>query len=180
MPKKTKKSGAPTSKPYCFLSYSSKEPQIKVLIPCIWIAISSRFDLKLTPTGLEAGASQLAQILKLIKGCDFAIVALDGLRPNVVFEYGLLEASEKPVILLKEKTATVDIRSYLADAASLTLEPPKLAMDSHFSNVKDLTCAEWDRDDPASAVKTILHEYRKKREKIKNFIDITDPELWST
>ncbi len=149
MASKSQKATPAANKPYCFLSYSSREAQIRVLIPCIWIAISPYFDLKLTPTGLEAGSSQLAQIVTLIKGCDFAVVALDGLRPNVVFEYGLLSACNKPVILLKEKSATVDVRSYLGNAPTLQLEAPKLAMDSHFSNVKDLTYVEWDRDNPA-------------------------------
>jgi nucleoside 2-deoxyribosyltransferase len=156
--------------PYCFLSYSSKEPQIGILIPCLWIAFSPHFELKLTPSALESGASQRAQIVELIKGCTFAVVALDGLRPNVTFEYGLLEALNKPVILLKEKDATVDIRSYLGDAVTLGVTSPKLTVDSHFSNVKDLNYAEWNRLDPAGTVKLILQEYRKKKSKLQTFI----------
>jgi nucleoside 2-deoxyribosyltransferase len=134
----------------------------------------------LTPSALESGASQRDQITKLIKDCEFAVVALDGLRPNVTFEYGMLWALGKPVILLKEKDATVDIRSYLADAASLKVESPKLTPDSHFSNVKDLTYVEWNREDPAGAVKAILQEYRKKKESIKRFATIKEPKIWST
>ncbi len=39
----------------------------------------------------------------------FGVVVLDGLRPNVVFEYGVLHELTKPVILLKEKNAILDI-----------------------------------------------------------------------
>ncbi|MGO9589096.1 MAG: hypothetical protein ACLP3K_03490 [Candidatus Acidiferrales bacterium] len=167
-------------KPYCFLSYSSKEPHIKTLIPCVWLAFAPHYDLKLTPTGLASGAGQLKQIMNLAEGCAFAVVALDGLRPNVVFEYGLLEALHRPVILLKEKDATVDVRSYFSDAASLGVQSPKLQMDSHFSNVKDLTYTEWDREKPDELVKILWQEYRKKEDKIDPFVAIEDAHLWST
>lgn len=171
---------AKTTKPYCFLSYSSKEPHIKILIPCIWLAFAPHYDLKLTPTGLESGTGQLRQIMELAEGCAFAVVALDGLRPNVVFEYGLLEAFHRPVILLKEKEATVDVRSYFADAASLGVQSPKLLMNSHFSNVQDLTYTEWDREKPDELVEILRREYRKKEDKIKPFATIEDGHLWST
>ncbi|HTS11744.1 MAG TPA: hypothetical protein VMH00_06465 [Candidatus Limnocylindrales bacterium] len=180
MAQKARQAKSDDKKPYCFLSYSSKEPQISVLIPCLWIALGPRFDLKLTPSALESGASQRTQIIKLIKHCSFGIVALDGLRPNVSFEYGLMEAFEIPVILLKEKEATVDIRSYVADSASLGVAPPRLAIDSHFSNVKDVNYAEWSRFDPAATVQLVLQEYRKKRSAIEDFVTIEEPHLWST
>ncbi|MGA7648707.1 MAG: hypothetical protein WBW01_19525, partial [Terriglobales bacterium] len=73
--------------------------------------MSPSFDLRLTPSALESGADQRSQIIDLIEGCSFAVVVLDGLRPNVTYEYGLLEAYGKPIILLKEQSATVDIKS---------------------------------------------------------------------
>jgi len=129
---------------------------------------------------LESGAGQRSQILDLIAHCSFAVVVLDGLRPNVTYEYGLLEAHEKPVILLKEKTATVDIKSLIGEAVSLAVVPPALEIDRHFSNVKDMNYAEWNRSDPAGAVRTILEEYRKKRSRIREFEDIVEPKLWLT
>lgn len=180
MAQKKKVDIAAPEKPYCFLSYSSKEPHIKTLIPCIWLAFAPYFDLKLTPTGLESGSGQLSQIMDLAEGCAFAVVALDGLRPNVVFEYGVLEAFRRPVILLKEKDATVDVRSYFLNAVSLGVEPPKLDMNDHFSNVKDLNFTEWDRQKPDELVKILRQEYRKKKDKIKSFVAIEDTQLWST
>lgn len=41
-----------------------------------------------------------AQIRESIKGCDYAIVVLDGLRPNVLYETGLAHAAGKPTVLL--------------------------------------------------------------------------------
>jgi len=37
---------------------------------------------------------------------------------------------------------------------------------------------EWSRSDPAGAVKTILQEYRKKKSRIKGYVDIEEPKLW--
>jgi hypothetical protein len=52
-------------------------------------------------------------------------------------------------------------------------------VDSHFSDVKDVYHAEWNRLDPAATVKTILQEYRKKKGKIEHYVDIKEPKLWS-
>src|SRR5579863_1598356 len=98
--------------PSFFVSYSSREPHLHVLFLALWILFREKFQMQRTPTALQSGVSQLAQITDLIKECDFAIVALDGLRPNVVFEYGLLRALGKPIIVMKEKNALIDIESY--------------------------------------------------------------------
>jgi len=127
---------------------------VNILFPCLWIALSPSFDLKLTPSALESGASQRATITDLIAGCSFAVVVLDGLRPNVTYEYGLLDAQSKPVILLREKSATVDIKSLVGNTVDLGVTPPSLNIDSQFSDVKDVNHAEWSRLDPAGAIKT--------------------------
>jgi len=177
---KTKKTSRSTARPYCFVSYSSREPHVNILFPCLWIALSASFDLKLTPSALESGASQREQILELIEGCSFAVVVLDGLRPNVTYEYGLLDAQSKPVILLKEKSATVDIKSLIGNTVDLGVTPPPLSIDSQFSDVKDVNHVEWSRLDPAGAIKIILQEYKKKKSRIKGYLDIKEPELWLT
>jgi len=97
MPKKRRED----QRPYCFVSYSTREAHVKLLIDCLRMVFTPHFELKLTPPALESGASQLGQIVKLIEGCTFAVVVLDGLRPNVVFEYGILHALNKPVLLFK-------------------------------------------------------------------------------
>jgi hypothetical protein len=173
-----RKSGQQKTRPYCFVSYSSREPHVQILFPCLWIALSSCFDLKLTPSALESGSSQRTQITDLISKCSFAVVVLDGLRPNVTYEYGLLEACNKPVILLKEKSATVDIKSLIGDSVSLAVTAPALAIDSHFSDVKDVAHTDWDRLNPAETVKAIVREYRKKKNRIKNYQELDEPKLW--
>lgn len=182
--KKKNKPVEPESKPYCFISYSSRESHVHALLPCIWIAFSPHFDVRVTPSALESGADQLTQINDMIDGCSFGIVVLDGLRPNVTFEFGRLTAKDKPVILLKEKGATVDIRSLVAagapTAGEIAVPNPALNVDTHFSNVKSIAHVQWDKSDATATVKVILQEYRKKKNKIKEYVEIRDPQLWLT
>jgi hypothetical protein len=175
-----KKSVSEKTKPYCFVSYSSRESHVPILFPCLWIALSRNFDLRLTPSALESGADQRSQIVDLIKRCSFAVVVLDGLRPNVTYEYGLLEAHDKPIILLKETSATVDIRSLVGESVNLAVTSPALSIDSHFSDIKGVNYALWNRQDPAGTIKTIWQEYKKKKSKIEDYSEITEQGLWVT
>jgi len=144
------------------------------------MVLAPSFDLRLTPSALESGADQHSQITDLIEECSFAVVVLDGLRPNVTYEYGLLEACEKPIILLKEQSATVDIRSLVGESVNLAVTSPPLNIDNHFSDVKGVNYAVWNRLDPAAAVNTIWQEYKKKKSKIKDYVEIKEPVLWDT
>lgn len=175
-----KRSVARKSKPYCFVSYSTREPHINVLIPCLWIALSPGFDLRLTPSPLESGTDQHSKIVDLIKGCAFAVVVLDGLRPNVTYEYGLLVAHEKLIILLKEDNATVDIKGLVGETVNLGVAAPELKVDDHFSDIKGVNYATWSRLNPADTVRKIWQEYRKKKSSIAEYIEIEEPRLWVT
>lgn len=119
-----------TQRPYLFVSYSTREPHLKLLIECLRIVFLPYFDLKLTPSALESGASQRDQITKLIAGCSFGVVCLDGLRPNVIFEYGILHGRKKPLMLFKEGGAQADIRSFFRDPAGLGVASVALDLDS--------------------------------------------------
>ena len=115
--------------------------------------------------------------MKLIEGCSFATVVLDGLRPNVVFEYGILHAKKKPIMLFKEVDAQVDVRGFLRDPAGLGLTGVSLDVDSQFSDVKDLYQVTWNRFEVSATVKLILDEYRKKKKEIQGYIEIPEPKL---
>jgi hypothetical protein len=133
--------------------------------------------MKLTPSALESGASQLAQITKLIKDCSFAVVVLDGLRPNVVFELGIIHREGIPTILLKEKNARVDIQSLLGTAGTVG-NVPELSIDQHLSDIKDLNYLPWTSTDPAGTIAELYREYCKKRIKIRNSPNVEEPPLW--
>jgi hypothetical protein len=162
--------------PSFFVSYSSREAHLQVLFLSLWILFKDKFHMQRTPTALQSGVSQLTQITELINSSDFAIVVLDGLRPNVIFEYGLLRATDKPTIVLKEKNAVVDLEGYSLTAGAPT--PVKLSVDSHLSNIKDINYAEWDRLDPQATLHTISAEYEKKRDIIENYQSLIVAQLW--
>jgi hypothetical protein len=165
---------ARAERPYCFISYSSREPHVAVLVECCQTVFSKHYRVEITPSALMSGSSQLQQITKLIEGCAFGIVALDGLRANVAFEYGMLHAHEKPVILLKEESAQVDIESLFRDSANLTLKSVALDMDSHFSDVKDMNYASWNRHSFVNTAKLLRAEFAKRRSEIKPYIEIPE------
>lgn len=174
------KKSAEKTKPYCFVCYSSREPHIALLIECLRIVFANHFDVRLTPSDLVAGASQRAEIMRLIRDCAFAVVAIDGLRPNVVFEFGALHAHGKPVIFLKEAAATVDIRSYYRDPANLTINPVGIDLSSQLSDLQDINYATWNRFEVGATVKTVWSEYVKKKQELGKgtYIDIPEPKLW--
>jgi hypothetical protein len=172
-----KKPAKPT-KPYCFVCYSSHEPHVALFIECLQIVFSKFYDVRRTPEAMESGASQRKEIMASIKGCAFGIVCLDGLRPNVTFEYGALHAHDKPLLLFGEAEAQVDIAGYYANVAGLKVDPVPLNLDSQLSDAKDLNYTKWNRFSVATTVKAISQEYAKKEGQIKPFFDIPEPLLW--
>src|SRR5271163_2843535 len=145
---KTKMSATSHLRPYCFVSYSTREAHVPILIDCVKIVLKDNFEVKLTPSALESGASQREQIISLIEGASFAIVILDGLRPNVVFELGLILGNNKPVLLFKEAEAIVDIPGlYSGPTAELQVDSPAINLDTQLSDIKDINYAAWKRFD---------------------------------
>ncbi len=161
-------------KKYIFVSYSTRETHISLLLSLLWIVFSEEFDLRVTPSALRSGASQLDQICRLAKNCSFAVVVLDGLRPNVIFEYGLLRAFGRPIILLKEQNAVVDVEALLDESAKTVA----LNIDKHFSDVKDENYAEWYASEPQKTATLLWQEYRKKEKEIQGYVAIKEARLW--
>jgi hypothetical protein len=164
--------------PYCFVSYSMREPHVPVLIDCLRIALGAHVKVKLTPSGLESGAPMREQIVSLIESCSFAIGVLDGLRPNVVYELGLIHAKKKPLILFKEAEALVDIHGlYASPTAELKINAPLVNLDTQLSNIKDIYYANWNRFDVKGTIHTVWLEYGKKRVEIDGYIEIPEPTI---
>jgi hypothetical protein len=166
-------------KPICFVSYSTREPQVQVLIDCLRIVLSEHLDVRLTPSALESGASQRDQIISLIDQCTLAVVVLDGLRPNVVFELGAIHAKGRPFILFKESDALVDILGLFAGPipAELKINPLPVNLDTQLSNIKDVNYAKWNRYEILETVKTVWSEYSKKQRENGALIEIPEPKL---
>lgn len=69
---------------------------------------------------------------QLAEDCALGIVILDGLRPNVLLEFGILMGKNKPIIPLQDEKACVAIKSFYrgnCQGSGLT--------ESQFSKLKD-------------------------------------------
>lgn len=168
----------PSSKPRFFLSYSSREDHVQLLRECLEAAFKPAYEMDATPSALESGASQRDQITKMIENSCFGVVVLDGLRPNVVFEYGILHALRRPVILMKESRAEVDIKGFFRGGPPLEPTGIRVDVDLQFSNVKDVNYVTWDRFSVRATLRTIRDEFRKKRSEINPYIEIPEDIVW--
>lgn len=149
-----------------------------LLIDSLKIVLHPHFEVRLTPSALESGASQREQIISLIDGAAFAVVILDGLRPNVVFELGLIQGKDKPVLLFREAEAVVDIQGlYSNPPAELRVNPPTVNLDIQLSDVKDINYATWTRFDLKGMLKIVWKEYSKKRDVIPGYVEIEEPSI---
>ena len=166
-------------KPDFFFSYSTAETSNVILSTLIWVVFHTKYNLRFTPSALTSGASQLQKIEREISECAFGIVCVDGLRPNVIHEWGYLRGRDKPVILLKKEGATVDVRHFILESAP-ELQNPILNMDVHLSNLKDINYARWYPEDPAKSAKAIWDEYMKVKEQFPKaeLLDVEEPRLW--
>ncbi|NKQ38425.1 MAG: tetratricopeptide repeat protein, partial [Methanosarcinales archaeon] len=105
-------------------------------------------DAKILPEVVKPQKSNFDTILQMVKDCVLGIVILDGLRPNVMMEYGMLLGLEKPIIVLKDKNAKINING-LSDTLKTKCEKhhisnPKLDVTKHISNVNNLNYTGYD------------------------------------
>ena len=114
--------------------------------------------------------------MDLIDQCAFGVVCLDGLRPNVVFEYGALRGAKKPVLLFREEAATVDVELFYG-GAKLEAGRPKIDVDKFFSDAKDKFHLTWSRFTFRATIKLIWDEYQKRKDDIKGYVEIPEPRL---
>jgi hypothetical protein len=177
-PGRTKPLKTAVPRPYCFVSYSTREAHVALLLDCLRIVLEPHFEVRLTPSALESGASQRAQIVTLIERASFSIVILDGLRPNVVFELGVIEGKGRPVILFKEAEAQVDIDGlYGGPKGEPRAVPAAINLDVQLSDVKDINYATWPRFDLKGTLRIVWQEYSKKKDVIPGFVTILEPSI---
>jgi tetratricopeptide (TPR) repeat protein len=94
---------------------------------------------------------QLAEI------CALGIVILDGLRPNVLLELGILLGKNKPIIAVQDKEACVAVKSFyqqkwqgsdLTESQFSRLKEPPLGFFSHISDLQGLRVEVVHKDAP--------------------------------
>lgn len=162
----------------CFIVYSSREPHIEIILDAIESVLEStnKYDVKRLATHGVSGYSQYSQLISFLNSCALAIIILDGFRPNVLFEYGILVGLNKPCIVLIEENATIDMQSFAKDKKPTPLNV-KIDMDKDFSDVKDQLYLRYKYADPKK-LRSLLNDELDKLESVveSTFMKIVFPE----
>ena len=125
------------------------------------LAFGTHFELVRTPSALAPGESQHDTIISSIFDCAFGVVCLDGLRPNVLYEYGVMRGARMPVLVFKEKLALVDIKHLFGGVPDLAVDAPPIEIDKIFSDTKDKYYESWSRYEFGGTAQKIWDAYRK-------------------
>jgi hypothetical protein len=169
---------AKIAKPSYFLSFSTGEAHVELFAECLDLVFGKHFNLKRTPDVLQSDSSQHDSIFDLIRKCSFGVVCLDGLRPNVLFEYGIMRGANLPILLFKEDSATVDVAhlygSDIAISAGLPPRPP-IDVSRLFSDIQDRHYVVWKRFQVRQTMATIWQQYEKKKDQIAGSVDVPEP-----
>lgn len=164
---------------FCLVVFSSKEEHIAIVIDCIETVIEGKknYQVKKLDSSLKSGDSQYKRLIGLVNECSFAVVILDGLRPNVLFEYGILKGLGKPCIVLLEKEAKVDVVNYFPEGERDGIANPKIDMDKHVSDVKDRFYIRYNKNLPKLIRSQIKDEFIKLKDDINlEFLRMNFPE----
>lgn len=162
----------------CFIVFSSREEHVEVVIDCIETVFEKigKYQVVRLDQHLKSGDSQYTELTDLLATCCFAIIILDGFRPNVLFEYGVLKGLGKPCIVLLEENATVDVKGYFANQDEVPVSAPTIDIDKHFSDVKDRFYVRYNRNKPKQIRATLKAEYSKLKKRIEEeFFNILFP-----
>lgn len=112
--------------PKAFIVYSSIShvPYINSVLEVIESILKS-MDIEPYYLGIEIKGEELypLKLQEMITQSDMGIVILDGMRPNVAFEYGLLVMKNIDIIPLKKKDAKYSIKSLFYNPAVNNLDP---------------------------------------------------------
>ena len=144
--------GPPWEKPRCFLIHAWSAPHWKNVIRAAEAALGNAFCVDWDGK-FGNGYSIRLEALQSIREASLVIGVLDGLTPNITFETGFAMALEKPTILLLDEDARVDVCKFQGDG-QCTLEQwtqnPRLDMNQHFSDLRDLVQDTYSWSDPDS------------------------------
>ena len=173
----------------CMIVYSDPKhvPYINKLLSKTELMLSEfGFIPKRLGEEILSGEDYLITVSDLISRCDIAVIILDGFRPNVIFEFGILKAHNKAIIIIKSKNAKIAIKSFYKDYKDSGLQAghfkdklkePSIDINYHISDFagKHIPSFDIDNDDPQSdnsLDKILRKEIKIKGEKLKN--DVTE------
>ena len=149
----------------CFLIYSTREQHIPKGIDRLTEVLSNELNfsvIKLDEARI-GGTQLLPDILKYTKECTMSIVLLDGLRPNILLELGMILAFGTPCIILIERTARINISSFISDIGRKSKLIPKIKIDvtKHISDISNISWNQYTVQDDIAFRSLIRSEIKK-------------------
>ncbi len=170
----------------CFLVYSNQRhvPYInKVLSKSEMLLSEHGFSPIRLGNNIVSDEDYLAKISELIPKCQLALVILDGLRPNVLFEFGYLKALNKILIILKSNKGLISIKSLYKNHLESGLQDkhfqnklrePRIDINFHISDFAGKHVQPFDideeKDDEKTLDRVLLKEIEAKKESLKKNI----------
>jgi len=167
----------------CVIIYSDSRhvTYINTVVDQIQDDLEKAYNFKVNRLGaiIESGQDYLIKLKELIDSCVLGVIILDGLRPNVVFEFGFLLGKQKPFIVLKSKDATVSIKGLYSRQGEFgvgadqfaNLPEPKLEIKDALSDFGGKHLSEFDwtvaRTDSLHAISILNREIRKIKSEIQ-------------
>ena len=150
----------------CVILHADKQyvSYIDNVIHIIREIMGNYFEVETLSDSIKPQESIREKISNLLKDCVLGIVILDGLRPNVILEYGALLALGKPVIVLRDENAEIDIKNL--DDSLKGISNPKLDIDKHLSDVKGLWCPPYDWRNPKELKERLENDLKKFKDDI--------------
>jgi nucleoside 2-deoxyribosyltransferase len=108
------------------------------------------------------------EFLRAAKDCVLGVVILDGFRPNVLFEFGVLIGMEKPVVLLKDKEAEINIKTLYGEISGQNCRKKTGLSASNFDGLKNpliemVSCSQF--SDLSMKISEYDHEASKKEDR---------------
>jgi len=167
----------------CVIIYSDSRhvSYINTVVDQIQDDLERGYNFKVNRLGAEimSGQDYLIKLKELIDSCVLGVIILDGLRPNVVFEFGFLLGKQKPFIVLQSKGATVSIKGLYSRQAESGLDAqqfanllePKLEIKDMLSDFAGKHLSEFDwsvaKTDSLHAISILNREIRKIKSEIQ-------------
>ena len=129
----------------CVVVYSDEKhvDYIHTILNSVKRLLTAKFKTKSLSEEIKPLDQYGKSFMQLAEECALGIVILDGLRPNVLLELGILIGKNKPIVILQDERASVSVRSFyqdlhesgLTEAQFKKLNEPSLG---HFSHISDL------------------------------------------
>ena len=166
----------------CLVIYSDRKyvSYINNVVDQIKDALEKESNFKVNKLGAEiaSGEDYLNKLEELVDNCVLGVILLDGLRPNVLFEFGFLLGRQKPFIILQSKDALINVKglyveekySGLSSNQFSRLKEPKLDVRYNLSDFagKHLSIYDWgaEKTDSVHTVSVLKRELEKIKDQI--------------